>query len=260
MLTNSDPESPTMTNNSKSKPDDHWDRAAKEGYARTMYRNSDVETHVRGRLWRVAIEIADSLGVGRDACVLDIGCGDGDFANRTLAPNYRAVDGIDKSTAAIERARVRSRQNATFRAVDLVTFDFNSLPHYDAAFLIGILHHIKQATPKIVVDLKRRTKKLIVLEPNGNHLLRKALEFTPAYRTAGEDSFRTEELLGIFKAAGWRTAIYRRLNVFPNFTPGFVYRWLRPIEPKLEASGFWNALCTVDMYGLMLSNNVCQLC
>jgi hypothetical protein len=30
----------------------------------------------------------------------------------------------------------------------LVTFDYGSLPRYDAAFLIGILHHVKQATPE----------------------------------------------------------------------------------------------------------------
>ncbi len=234
----------------QSKPDAYWDRAGEQGYAQAMYLSSDVEAHVRSRLWRVAIEIADALGVPSGARVLDVGCGDGAFANRILATRYRLVEGIDKSETAIRRAQAESLNIATFRAVDLVTFDYDSLPRYDAAFLLGILHHVKHATPNIVRALAPRAAKMIVLEPNGNHLLRKALEFTPRYRDAGEDSFRKKELIAIFEAAGWRTAIWRRLNLFPNFTPGFIYRCLAPIEPWIEASRFWNALCTVDFYGL----------
>jgi hypothetical protein len=59
--------------------------------------------------------------------------------------------------------------------------------------------------------------------------------------------------MAIFAAAGWRIEIWRRLNLFPNFTPGFIYRWLRPIEPRIEQSRFWNVFCTVDMYGLTLA-------
>jgi cyclopropane fatty-acyl-phospholipid synthase-like methyltransferase len=236
-----------------SKGDNYWNRAGEQGYAQAMYRSSDVEAHVRGRLWRIAIEIAEALGVPPNGHVLDLGCGDGAFANHMLAGRYRAIDGMDKSEAAIQRARAECQDHVMYRAVDLVTFNYDSLPHYDAAFLIGILHHVKHATPEIVRALARRTSRMIVLEPNGNNLIRKALEYTPAYRDAGENSFRTKELMAIFDAAGWRTVIWRRLNLFPNFTPGFVYRWLAPIEPRIEASRLLNALCTVDLYGLTLT-------
>ncbi len=235
------------------KPDAYWDRAGEQGYGQAMYRSSDVEAHVRGRGWQTALDIAGKLGVPADGHVLDFGCGDGAFANQILAGRYRTVDGLDKSEAAIRRAQAESQNGATYRAVDLVTFDYDSLPRYDAAFLIGILHHVKQATPDIVRAMARRTGKMIVLEPNGNHLVRKALEFTPSYRDAGEDSFRSRELVAIFAAAGWRIEIWRRLNLFPNFTPGFIYRWLRPLETRIEDNRFWNALCTVDMYGLTLA-------
>jgi SAM-dependent methyltransferase len=236
-----------------SRPEHYWDRAGEQGYGQAMYRSSDVEAHVRGRLWQIAIDVADALGVSADSHVLDLGCGDGAFANQMLAGRYRTVEGIDKSEAAVKRANAESRHQATYRAVDLVTFDYGSLPRYDAAFLIGFLHHVKQATPRIVRAMAQRTGKMIVLEPNGNNLVRKALEFTPPYRDAGEDSFRTKELMTIFAAAGWRTDIWRRLNVFPNFTPGFVYRLLAPIESHIEANRFSKALCTVDLYGLTLA-------
>jgi 2-polyprenyl-3-methyl-5-hydroxy-6-metoxy-1,4-benzoquinol methylase len=234
-------------------PDDYWDRAGEQGYGQAMYRSSDVESHVRGRLWQSVIDIAGALGVPADGHVLDLGCGDGAFANQILAAHYRSVDGIDKSEVAIQRAQAESRNHATYRAVDLVTFDYDSLPRYDAAFVLGLLHHVKPATPDIVRAMARRTRKMIVSEPNGNNLVRKGLEYTPSYRDAGEDSFRAKELMSIFAAAGWRTEIRRRLNLFPNFTPGVIYRLLAPIEPRIEASRFWNALCTVDLYGLTLA-------
>jgi 2-polyprenyl-3-methyl-5-hydroxy-6-metoxy-1,4-benzoquinol methylase len=235
------------------RPDDYWDRAGEQGYGQAMYRSSDVESHVRGRVWRIAIDIAGMLGVPTDGHVLDLGCGDGAFANQILAAHYRAVDGLDKSETAIRRAQAESRNHATYRAVDLVSFDYDSLPRYDAAFLIGLLHHVKPATPDIVRAMARRTSKMIVLEPNGSHLLRKAMEYAPSYRAAGEDSFRSKDLMAIFAAAGWRTEIWRRANVFPNFTPGFFCRWLAPFESRIEENRFWNAFCTVDMYGLTLA-------
>ncbi len=232
------------------KGDAFWDRAGEQSYGVAMYSSSAVASHLRGRTWQCAIDIAGALGVPADAQVLDLGCGDGAFANKMLAPRYRKVDGIDKAEAAIKRANADAPKHATFRAVDLVTFDYESLPHYDATFLIGILHHVKQATPAIVHALVQRTDKLIVLEPNGNNPLRKAMEYTPSYRAAGEDSFRSKDLMAIFVAAGWRTVIRRRVNLFPNFTPGFICRWLGPLEPRIENSRFWNGLCTVNAFGL----------
>jgi 2-polyprenyl-3-methyl-5-hydroxy-6-metoxy-1,4-benzoquinol methylase len=228
----------------------YWDRAGEQGYGNAMYSSSFVESQLRGRAWQISLEIADKLGLPTDGYVLDFGCGDGAFANQVLSQRYRKVDGLDKSDVAINRAQSESRNGATFRAVDLITFDYDTLPRYDAAFLLGILHHVKSATPDIVKSLGRRTDKMIVLEPNGNHLVRKVLEFTPSYRDAGEDSFRSKDLMALFSNAGWRTAIWRRVNLFPNFTPAFIYRLLKPIEPMIEQNSFWNALCTVDMYGL----------
>ena len=111
------------------------------------------------------------------------------------------------------------------------------------------LHHIKASTPQGLRSLARVTDKIVVLEPNGNHLLRKLLELTPNYRSAGEDSFRTREMVDIFSASGWRTMVRKRLNLFPNFTPGPVYRLLAPLEPYIEESPLLNALCTVNMFG-----------
>ena len=176
----------------KNRGDAYWDEAGAKGYGQAMYRSADVESHVRGRCWQQAIDIANVLGAPSDGHALDFGCGDGAFANQVLSTHYRSVEGLDKAEASIQRAQAEARGQTMFRAADLVTLDYDSLPRYDVAFLIGILHHVKAATPHIVEALARRTGMMVVLEPNGDNLVRKALEFTPSYRAAGEDSFRTE--------------------------------------------------------------------
>jgi len=239
-----------MNKQSVPKADAYWERAGEVGYASAMYGSADVERHVRRRLWDIAIGMADQIGVPRDGRVLDYGCGDGAFANEALAPIYHAVEGYDKAETAIERAKAEAAgPHLTFKAADLITLDYDGLS-YDGAFLIGILHHIKAATPAVVRSLARATDKMVVLEPNGDNLVRKALEFTPTYRNAGEDSFRTRELNGIFESAGWQIVVQRRLNIFSNFTPVSIYRLLAPLETRIEASRLWNGLCTVNMFGV----------
>jgi Cyclopropane fatty acid synthase and related methyltransferases len=231
----------------------YWERAGAAGYGEAMYRCSEVERHIRGRCWQAALDIADTLGVPADAHVLDLGCGDGAFANAMLA-RYRAVDGLDLAQAAIRRADEEAAgPHLKFRAVDLTALDYATLPRYGAAFLMGILHHVKAATPAILEGLATCTERIVVLEPNGDHLLRKLLELTPAYRAAGEDSFRTGELVDLLAAAGFRAQVQRRMNLCPNFTPRFLYRLLAPLEPRIEASAVLNALCTVNMFGFAKS-------
>jgi SAM-dependent methyltransferase len=234
------------------KPEEYWNRAGEIGYDQAMYGSADVERHVRQRLWGVAADIADQIGVPRDGCVLDYGCGDGAFANEVLARKYAAVHGYDLAPAAIERANAAAPgPHVTFVATDLVSLDYDKMPRFDGAFLLGILHHIKADTPRVLRSLAGLTDKLVVLEPNGDHIVRKLLEFTPSYRRAGEDSFGTREMFDTFANNGWQTVAYRRLNLFPNFTPGTIYRLLAPLEPHVEKSAFWKMLCTVNMLGLV---------
>ena len=237
-------------------PENYWNRAGEVSYGQAMYSSADVERHVRLRLWNVAAAIADKIGIPREGRILDYGCGDGAFANETLAPRYRSIDGYDLAPAAIERANTEAPgPHLKFIAADLLALNYDELPRYDGAFLIGILHHIKAATPSVLRSLAKLTDKIVVLEPNGNNLVRKILEFTPSYRKAGEDSFRTQEMIDTFSDAGWHAVVHQRLNLFPNFTPGKVYQLLARLEPRIEASSFWNALCTVNMFGVVRKLN-----
>lgn len=231
-------------------PRAYWDRAGTVGYGNAMFGSSLVERHVNRRVWDGAIAIARQLGMERSASVLDLGCGDGAFANTALAANFAAVDGYDLSELAIRRAAANAPgSHVRFQACDITSPAVAGLPRYDGAFLIGVLHHVKSSAPAVIRSLRNIADRVVVLEPNGGHLLRKLLELTPSYRAAGEDSVRRSELERMFTAAGYRRVAWRRLNVFPNFTPQAIFRLFRGLEPFIEATPGLRALCTADLYG-----------
>lgn len=231
----------------------YWDKAGEVSYAAAMFANGEVEKHVNRRLWKIGIDIGKQLGLNEQSHILDLGCGDGALSNILLSRHYRAVDGFDLSIPAINRAnQLAANSNIRFTACDITTMDYSLLPKYDGAFLWGILHHVKAATPHILKNLRNVTRNIVILEPNGNNLVRKLLEKTATYQAAGEDSFKTSEMERLFKAAGYQPVIWKRLNLFPNFTPGFLFKMLRPIEPLVENTPVLRALCTVNMWGFKL--------
>ena len=241
-----------MSQNNPQSQRQYWEQAGRAGYTNYMYSSGDVEEHVTKRLWGIAVQIGRDLGLRSDARVLDLGCGDGAFANRALAQAFGDIDGADFAKAGIDRANAQApRSNIKFEVCDLTRADVGSMPHYDGVFLIGILHHVKQQTPAILTGLRKITPCVVVLEPNGDHVLRKLLELTPSYRAAREDSFKTGEVVRLFEEAGFRKVVWRRLNMFPNFTPRPVFRLLHRLEPMIEASPLLRALCTVNMYGFV---------
>jgi len=231
----------------------YWEKAGAKGYDRQMFASAVVERHINQRLWDVAVGIGMQLGMDGQSHVLDLGCGDGSFANTILARRFRAVDGFDFAETAIRHAQANAiNPDTRFNACDITQLDYSQLPRYDGAFLIGILHHVKQAAPAIIRSLRAVTSRVVVLEPNGDNIIRKLLERTPTYRAAGEDSFHSTAVVGLFEDAGFQSKTWRRLNLFPNFTPRFVFELLRPIEPLVEATPGLRALCTVNMYGFTL--------
>jgi cyclopropane fatty-acyl-phospholipid synthase-like methyltransferase len=230
----------------------YWDRAGEMSYASAMFAHSDVEKYVNRRLWQMGIHIGKELGLNAASHILDLGCGDGALTNIMLSQHFKAIDGFDLSVPAIQRANeLAPHANIRFKACDIVAMDYSQLPTYDGAYLWGILHHVKSFTPAILKNLRHIAKRVVVLEPNGNHLMRKLLERTASYKAAGEDSFRTRELEKLFAAAGYQKVIWKRLNLFPNFTPKSVFTLLQPTESFIEKTPILRSLCTVNMWGFI---------
>jgi len=212
-----------------------------------MYVSGSVEQHILGRMWELLLEVAHAMGTPSTGSVLDMGCGDGAFANNMLASNYKLVHGIDFAEQSIARARRNAASSSTFAVVDITKPLV--LGRFDAVFLVGSIHHVKAAAPRIVKQLRDLTPRVIVLEPNGAHPLRKLLELTPAYRRAGEDSFTAWQIKRMFEEAGFMCVDHRRVNLFPNFTPGPVFKALAGLEQIVERSPFLSHACTNNLFG-----------
>ena len=228
----------------------YWDLAGEKSYATTMFKNPEVEMHVNRRLWHIGIEIGKQLGLNQDSNILDLGCGDGALSNILLSRHYRAIDGFDLSVPAVKRANQLSpRANVRFEACDVTKMDYTKLPKYDGAYLWGILHHVKGSAPSILHSLRNVTDRIVILEPNGNHLFRKLLEKTKTYKAAGEESFRKQEMEQLFADAGYKPVVWRRVNLFPNFVPVTIFRMLKNFEPFVEKSPLLNFVCTANMWG-----------
>lgn len=228
-----------------------WERAGEISYATNDHASAEVGAILRDRQCRMGLEIAAAIGMKSEDGVIDVGCGDGAFANGYLADHFARVTGVDFSTAGIERARREAKPNSRFEVFDLAMDDLRKAGKFDGAFLKGILHHIKKRTPWAIMAMRDMCPRVVVLEPNGNHIVRKLLEFTPKYRAAGEDSFRTSSIPFMFEGVGYKTVIKRRFNLFPDFTPKWAFNALRSSEPFIERTPGLRSLCTMNAYGFV---------
>nr|AEQ20367.1 S-adenosylmethionine-dependent methyltransferase [uncultured bacterium CSL1] len=245
-----DPISPLPKKNSL--PESYWEQAGSASYAEAMYSSEGVERHIRQRSWNLLTDVGLSLGMTPQSRILDLGCGDGAFANQQLAKFFTQVEGYDLSVAGIERANTqRALPDFHFHTADLTTMDYASLTPYDGVFMVGILHHVKPHAAAIVKALRHVAPRVVVLEPNGMHPARKLLELTPSYRRAGEQSFSATAVVRMFEDAGYELKRFHRQGLFPNFTPPMILRALKPLEEWIEASRILSLSCTASVFGFV---------
>ena len=231
---------------------DFWEKAGRQGYGNTIFASRKVGKHVIARQWNSVLGMAFVIGLQPDAKVLELGCGDGAFADRALAINFGHVDAYDYSTTGIEGAKARAiHNNVTYYAQDLTVFPLDKTGNYDGVFMVGFLHHVREAALRIVSQIAETSPRVVILEPDGGNFIRKTLEVLPSYRRQGEDSFRLKELLNIFRECGYRCAEIYKINFFPQFTPEFLYKMLKRLENIIEARPALNWLCSTYVIGFI---------
>ncbi len=92
-------------------------------------------------------------GVLREAgarCILDLGCGEGDFIMHLLDdPQITAITGVEKDAGALERLRMRLKEHPRANAVELLCADVTqpprALPQADAVVLVEVIEHLDPA-------------------------------------------------------------------------------------------------------------------
>ncbi|MBI5235379.1 MAG: class I SAM-dependent methyltransferase [Deltaproteobacteria bacterium] len=227
-----------------------WEYAGTIGYGKAIFANPTVERHIIEKQWRLAIETAKEIGVDDGARVLELGCGDGEFANNVLTRIYKSIDAYDVAASAIDSAKTHDKSGkVNFVVRDVTDISYAKGDSWDCAFLIGFLHHVKGFTPKIVERLAEVCPKVVVLDPNGDNLIRKFLELTPSYRRAGEDSFKLKKLIKIFEDNGYKTTIVKRTTLVPSMLPERFFGFVKWIERIVEANRVLSRLCSSYVIG-----------
>lgn len=227
-----------------------WERAGAIGYGEAVFANKTVEKHIVSKQWETVAHTAEALGLGKNSSVLELGCGDGEFALNVLSGIFKHVDAYEVSAAAVARAQANTKSsNINFQVKDLATYNYEANSHWDGAFLVGFLHHVKSFTQDIIARLSRVSSTVVVLEPNGDNLIRKSLELLPSYRAAGEDSFHLKTLVEIFRSNGYTLKVLKKINFVPQFCPEFLYPVLRSLEKTIETNPVFDRLCSTYVLG-----------
>jgi SAM-dependent methyltransferase len=141
--------------------------------------------------------------------VLEIGCGDGENAERLLGYGARHVLGIDVSERYLGTARRREKPGILeFRVGDA------SAPiegRFGAVFGRAVLHHIpyRDALPRLVRDNLEPGGCMLFLEPLADNLLiRLFTKLVPRAHTEDERSFSADDL-------GWFEKTFDDVSVHP---------------------------------------------
>ena len=235
-----------MENHSNSEPKNKyknqkrfWEYAGEVGYGEAIFANPMVEKHIVSKQWKAVLHTAKMLGLNKDSKVLELGCGDGLFSNQVLAHHFKQVDAFERSKSAVKRAEANClTNNVNFQVKDLATHKYSEEDYWDGVFLVGFLHHVKAFAPKIISRLIKVSPKVVVLEPNGDNIIRKALELSPSHKSAGEDSMRLKDLTNTFQTNGYNLKYIENINFVPQFCPEFILPFLAFIEKFIERKPF----------------------
>ncbi|GJQ57641.1 MAG: class I SAM-dependent methyltransferase [Candidatus Scalindua sp. AMX11] len=229
---------------------DFWEYAGSVGYDKAQFSSALVASHILTKQSQTAMRVAEVLGLTKSAKILELGCGDGTFAENILSTHFKHVDAFEISKSAIAQAKVNSTSpNVHFYAKDITKYEFEADSFWDGAFLIGILHHIREYTPKVVSHLAKVCPKVIVLEPNGDNILRKGLELLPSYKRAGEESFKLRNLINTFNVEGYTMKVNMRINFLPQFLPEKLFHLFNKLENTIEQNIVLNRLCATYVLG-----------
>jgi SAM-dependent methyltransferase len=177
---------------------------------------------------REDIAILEARGLGRDANVLDLGAGTGQFALEASG-RFGRVTAVDVSAVMVDelRSRAASRGVGNLDVLRAGFLTFEARPgSFDAAYSRNALHHLPDFWKAIALDRVHQ-----LLRPGGVLRLRDLVyDFSPTEADAVFESW----LGGAVKDP---TAGYTRDDYAEHIRTEFsTFRWL--LEPMLESTGF----------------------
>ncbi len=190
--------------------------------------------------WEEDGKALEKFPTGKDAVVLDIGCGIGETTN---AIKGKKVIGIDLSTTQINLARKNRKKNTEFMVADAENLKFED-NYFDYIFATNILHHVPNPV-KALKECRRVLKpngKIITMDPNKTSPIGNLTRFIstktgwdkekPVFSrftlSPNEKQFRKKEYREMFEKAGLKVKIiphrFERVIFFGTlFFPYIIY-------------------------------------
>lgn len=206
------------------------DAASHEGYVYTT--NSRLSSRMANeRLTHATLEMARFGGKK----VIDIGCGDGTYDRELVTLTSPALlMGVEPAEEAVQVARRKADNPRLLFAVSSAY----ALPcpddSFDIAYLRGVLHHMSQPTDALGEAL-RVAPLIVVTEPNGYNPGLKLIERCSTYHVEhGEKSYAPRTLDRWVGDVGGRVVERRWVGLVPMFSPDWVARAMKRLEPHLE--------------------------
>jgi len=175
--------------------------------------------------------------------IIDLGCGDGFYTIRYWdRARPRTVTAIDAAASAIEVAN-RNKQD---RPINFQVGDIHALPFpddsFDLALLQSILHH-DDRPDHAIREAFRVAPVILIHEPNGNNPGLKVIEKTSRYHIEhGEKSYSSRRILRWVREAGGVVTWRKFAGFVPMFSPDWLARTMKAIEPVLEGTPGLRAL------------------
>jgi SAM-dependent methyltransferase len=182
--------------------------------------------------------------------VTDIGCGDGTFTIRYWdRAEPRMMSALDPAIKALIAGAAKTQG----RPILFVAADGHHLPYaddtFDVAILQAILHH--DSDPQATIrEAFRVAREIIVLEPNGYSPILKLVERLSDYHREHEErSYTAARLRGWVEVAGGRVIKGKFGIAVPMFSPDWLARPLKFVEPAIEGLPLVNRLlCAVYVF------------
>jgi ubiquinone/menaquinone biosynthesis C-methylase UbiE len=220
------------------------DAAGGVGYVYTT-RDQFSSRHVLARHRDLILDAAHMTG----RSVIDIGCGDGFSTLKfwDLAHPARMA-GVDPAPNAIKVAD----RNRGDRPIEFRTTEGHKVPFpdssFDVALIQGVLHHADDPLTTIKEAL-RVAREVVILEPNGLNPGLKVLEKVSRYhREHHERSYSRRKLRGWVEEAGGHVTSERFAVFVPIFSPEWLAKAMKALEPAVEATPGVRALgCSVQV-------------
>jgi SAM-dependent methyltransferase len=168
--------------------------------------------------------------------IFDAGCGDGTYT-REIKNSFPGAK-VLAADPSIEGVRIAGEK---YPGIDFFVMDLEDERAFDefkeildVTVIRGVLHHMSNPV-KGIQNISKITKKIIIVEPNGNNPILKLIEKTSKYHIEHEEqSYSSQTLRTWCRDNGFENIKITYIGLVPFFFPTVLARIIHFFQPIVE--------------------------